>query len=109
MSVENTTQSGSKESSASVQLFQRAHQKMVLLQRVDDQIQQLLNQRRSVQDELRGIQVQINEEFDKLLRAGNGQAAGRLLAEIAEDANSSAPTTNGSSKRSLRDAVSVED
>jgi len=85
MSVDNSTAAVSKESSASVQLFQRAHQKMVLLQRVDDQVQQLLNQRRSIQDELRGIQVQINEEFDKLLRAGNGVAANRLLAEIAEE------------------------
>lgn len=79
-----------KESSQSVQLFQRAHQKMVMLQRVEDQIQQLLNQRRSVQDELRGIQVQINEEFDRLLRAGAGVAGSpaRLLAEIAEDVKS---------------------
>lgn len=82
MSSENTTQS--KETSASVQLFQRAHQKMVMLQRIDDQIQQLVNQRRSIQDELRGIQVQINEEFDKLIRTGGGGPA-RLLAEIAED------------------------
>jgi hypothetical protein len=80
----------SKESSQSVQLFQRAHQKMVILQRVEEQIQQLLNQRRSIQDELRGIQVQINEEFDRLLRAGqtpgavNGSAS-RLMGELSED------------------------
>jgi len=82
-----------KESPASVQLFQRAHQKMVMLQRVEDQLQQLLNQRRSIQDELRGIQVQINEEFDRLLRANaaaaaaaaGGVAPARLLAEIADD------------------------
>lgn len=79
----------SKESSQSVQLFQRAHQKMVILQRVEEQVQQLLNQRRSIQDELRGIQVQINEEFDRLLRAGNGGAASanatRILGELSED------------------------
>ena len=76
-----------KESSQSVQLFQRAYQKMVILQRVEEQIQQLLNQRRSIQDELRGIQVQINEEFDRLLRAGNGAAANasRVLGEIEGD------------------------
>jgi hypothetical protein len=99
MSADNA-QAGaaSKESSQSVQLFQRAHQKMVMLQRVEDQMQQLLNQRRSIQDELRGIQVQINEEFDRLLRAnaaagaaGAGGAAGptggRLLVDIADEAN----------------------
>lgn len=84
MSVENSTIA--KESPQSVQLFQRAHQKMVMLQRVEDQIQQLAAQRRSIQDELRGIQVQINEEFDKLLRAGGNPAqAARLLADIADD------------------------
>ncbi len=75
-----------KENSASVQLFQRAHQKMVMLQRVEDQVQQLLNQRRSIQDELRGIQVQINEEFDRLLKAGQAVPT-RLLADIASDAS----------------------
>jgi hypothetical protein len=85
MSTENTqapTAAGGQ-SPQSVQLFQRAHQKMVMLQRVDDQIQTLLNQRRSVQDELRGIQVQINEEFDRLLRSGGVTAPTRLLADIA--------------------------
>ena len=84
------TAKDAKESSQSVQLFQRAHQKMVILQRVEEQIQQLLNQRRSIQDELRGIQVQINEEFDRLLRAGQtgmvgNASAGRLLGELGDD------------------------
>lgn len=104
MSADNAQAAGaaSKENSQSVQLFQRAHQKMVMLQRVEDQMQQLLNQRRSIQDELRGIQVQINEEFDRLLRAnaaaaaaagasGAGGAAGasgsaRPFVDIGEDA-----------------------
>jgi hypothetical protein len=91
MSADNAQAAASKESSQSVQLFQRAHQKMVMLQRVEDQMQQLLNQRRSIQDELRGIQVQINEEFDRLLRA-NAAAAG---AAGAGGSAGSAGTTNG--------------
>ncbi len=87
MSAIDTAQTAGKDSPQSVQLFQRAHQKMVMLQRVEDQLQQLLNQRRSVQDELRGIQAQINDEFDRLLRAGanSGASPTRLLAEIADD------------------------
>jgi len=97
MSVENATIA--KESPQSVQLFQRAHQKMVMLQRVEDQIQQLAGQRRSIQDELRGIQVQINEEFDRLLRAGGNPAqASRLLADIADDG-----------KRLTREELTVSD
>lgn len=98
MSAE-ATNAASKENAQSVQLFQRAHQKMVMLQRVEDQLQQLLNQRRSIQDELRGIQVQINEEFDRLLKAnaaaaaaaaGGASSSGRLLVDIAEEASSRA-------------------
>lgn len=86
MSAIDSAQPAGKDSPQSVQLFQRAHQKMIMLQRVEDQLQQLLNQRRSVQDELRGIQAQINDEFDRLLRAGGGGAnPTRLLAEIADD------------------------
>jgi hypothetical protein len=90
MSPDNAQNAVSKESPQSVQLFQRAHQKMVMLQRLEDQMQQLLTQRRSIQDELRGIQVQINEEFDRLLRANGNAAAGgpvtsRLLVDLADD------------------------
>lgn len=88
--MKETTKDAGKESQ-SVQLFQRAHQKMVILQRVEEQLQQLLNQRRSIQDELRGIQVQINEEFDRMLRAGQGSAAmaaGRILSEMSEELRS---------------------
>ena len=52
---------------ATVALFQKAHAKMVTLQRIDDQLQSLADQRKKLQEELRGIQVQINDEFDRLL------------------------------------------
>lgn len=102
----------SKESSPSVQLFQRAHQKMVMLQRVEDQIQQLLGQRRSIQDELRGIQVQINEEFDKLLRAtGNPAVASRMLADIADEGIREGGIREGGEtlSRSRREEISIGD
>jgi hypothetical protein len=98
MSADNAqaAAASSKENAQSVQLFQRAHQKMVMLQRVEDQMQQLLNQRRSIQDELRGIQVQINEEFDKLLRANAAAAA-------AAAAGSNGASSPGASARPFVD------
>src|ERR1700709_2645192 len=48
-----------------VQLFQKAHQKIVTLERLDEQLQQILSKRNELQDELRSIQAQINEEFDQ--------------------------------------------
>src|SRR5687768_38787 len=53
--------------SATVALFQKAHAKMVTLQRIDDQLMSLADQRKKLQEELRGIQIQINDEFDRLL------------------------------------------
>jgi len=55
--------------SPTVVLFQKAHAKMITLQRVDEQVQSLLDQRKKLHEELRGIQTQINEEFDRLLTA----------------------------------------
>ena len=67
MSSENTPATG--DVSPTVQLFQRAHQKMTQLGRIDEQIGQLMARRRGLQDELRAVQVEINEEFDRQLRA----------------------------------------
>ncbi len=65
MSSENTN----GEVSPTVHLFQRAHQKMTQLGRIDEQIGQLLARRRGLQDELRAVQSEINEEFDRQLGA----------------------------------------
>ena len=70
MSAIDAAQTAGKDSPQSVQLFQRAHQKMVMLQRVEDQLQQLLNQRRSVQDELRGIQTGKPQDYVYGIGAG---------------------------------------
>jgi hypothetical protein len=82
MSSENT----SGDVSPTVALFQRAHQKMTQLSRIDEQLNQLLSRRRGLQDELRAVQNEINDEFDRQLRPieeppaastnGNGKAAG---------------------------------
>lgn len=62
---------------ATVSLFQKAHAKIVTLQRIDEQIFALLEQRRKLQDELRGVQALINEEFDRVIEAS--QEATRQL------------------------------
>jgi hypothetical protein len=51
-----------------VLLFQRAHQKIAMLARLDEQVMQLLARRRQLQEELRAVQIEINEEFDRLIR-----------------------------------------
>jgi predicted transcriptional regulator len=65
----------------SVALFQKAHQRMMSLQRIDEQVQAIFSQRKKLQEELREVQLQINDEFDRVIRQAD-QAPKRLLAEI---------------------------
>ena len=72
--------------SPAVGLFQKAHGKMVMLQRLDAQLASLLEQRRKIQDELSSVQAQINDEFDRVMRQAEETPA-RILSEIAENAH----------------------
>src|SRR4051812_28016555 len=69
--------------SPAVGLFQKAHGKMVMLQRLDAQLGSLLEQRRKIQDELSSVQAKINDEFDRVMRQAEETPA-RILSEIAE-------------------------
>ena len=71
--------------SPAVGLFQKAHGKMVMLQRLDAQLASLLEQRRKIQDELSSVQSQINDEFDRVMRQAEETPA-RILTEIADTA-----------------------
>jgi hypothetical protein len=87
MSVEQASASGASglgETAPWVQLFQKAHQKIVMLERLDEQMIQMLNRRQELQDELREIQLQINEEFNQRIK-NTGDAPAKLLQAIAAD------------------------
>lgn len=51
------------------QVFQEAYQKAVLIKRLDEQISQIAARRRTLCDELRSIQSQLNDEFSKLVES----------------------------------------
>ena len=65
-------------------LFQKAHGRLSMLQRIDDQIATLLDQRRKVQDDLRGVQSLINEQFDRAIRV-NDDAPVQFLQSQQQD------------------------
>ncbi len=85
------------QSSAAVSLFQKAHGRMTTLQRIDEQVNSLLDQRRKIQDELRAVQGLINEEFDRVVKGAN-ETPNRMLAHMAESAKSLG-STNGNGHR----------
>ena len=71
--------------SPAVSLFQKAHGRMTTMQRIDEQVAALLDQRRKIQEELRSIPPLINEEFDRVTRQ-SAAAPSRVLSRIAEAA-----------------------
>src|SRR5438309_956093 len=96
MANEAATANAPASTSPTVALFQKAHAKMVTLQRVDEQLQSLLEQRRKLQDELRGVQALINEEFERVMRDAE-EAPNRILEEISRPSR-----RNGQHKDAIR-------
>ena len=76
--------------SPAVALFQKAHAKMVTLQRVEEQLESLLGQRKKLQDELRCCQLQINEEFERIMHAAR-ESEERYASQYGADV----PAGNG--------------
>ena len=78
--------------SPAVSLFQKAHGRMTTLQRIDEQLNALVEQRRKIQEELRTIQQLINEEFDRVTKQSPAMP-NRVLSRIADAARE--PSGNG--------------
>ena len=85
-----TDSAASQVSSQAAGLFQKAHGKIVMLQRLDAQLASLLEQRKRLQDDLASVQASINEEFDRLMRQAD-EAPNRILAEIADSSRRNGP------------------
>jgi hypothetical protein len=85
----NSNDTAARDTSHAVQLFQDAHQKMVMLKRVEEQMAQLVQRKSSLMDELRSVQGQINDEFDKMFQ--NGQDVPARLKGFAAAASTQVP------------------
>jgi len=85
---------GNRETSPAVSLFQKAHSRMTSLQRLDEQLASLLDQRKKIQEELRTIQSLINEEFDRVMKQA-GEMPNRVLSMIADGAKDGNGHGNG--------------
>ena len=86
-SLPNTTPASAPVSSPTVTLFQKAHAKLSALQRIDDQFAALIEQRRRLQEEIRSLQVQINDEFDRVMEQDE-ETPVRALSQIVEGGKS---------------------
>ena len=86
----STTDQPTGDGAPYVQLFQKAHQKIVLLERLEEQLAQMAAKRQDLQEELRIVQRHINEELEMRINV-NGESAARILNNVA----GSAARTNG--------------
>jgi hypothetical protein len=78
----STTDQPTGDGAPYVQLFQKAHQKIVLLERLEEQLAQLLTKRQDLQEELRMVQRQINDELEHRINH-NGESPTRILNNVA--------------------------
>ena len=77
--------------SYAAELFEKAQDGIQMLARIDAEISTLLNDRRSVQENLAQVQSAINDEFGRLMRESD-QLPAKVLAEIS---GASARESNG--------------
>jgi hypothetical protein len=96
-------------SPSTVALFQKAHAKMVTLQRVDDQLVALTDQRKKLQEELRTLQTQINDEFNRLVQQpADAPAAANSLPRRVLPATPFTPDLKPKRLGSAKDPVQLE-
>jgi hypothetical protein len=76
-------------------IFQKAYAKAVSLQRMDEQIAGLLDQRQKLESEFREVQDELNVECERMLKSTSVTAA-NLLAQMAETAG--ADNANGNAR-----------
>ena len=64
-------------------IFQKAYARAVALQRMDEQIGALLEQRQRLESEFRDAQAEVNAECERMLKS-TSIAPARILAQLAE-------------------------
>jgi hypothetical protein len=98
--------SSSAPTTAAVSLFQKAHGRMTTLQRIDEQVAALNDQRKKIQEELRAVQGLINEEFDRVVKGGPIETANRMLSHLSD---SGAPKSSGNGAFSHSSQSEIEE
>ena len=84
-------------------IFQKAYARAVALQRMDEQIGAMLEQRQRLENEFREAQAEVNAECERMLKSAS-IAPAKILAQLAEAGGAvSAPevtvTTTGNNGR----------
>jgi hypothetical protein len=82
MSVENVAP---PQAANLASIFQKAYARAVALQRMDEQIAQLLEQRQRLENDFRDAQMEVNSECERMLKSAS-IAPAKILAQMAQSA-----------------------
>ena len=93
-----STDAAPREASTLAAIFQKAYARAVALQRLDEQLSVLLEQRSKLEQDFREAQAEVNEECERMLKLSS-VAPARMLAQLAEasvgEPSVSIPGANG--------------
>jgi signal transduction histidine kinase len=78
-----STETAPQQAQQLASIFQKAYARAVALQRMDEQIGTLLDQRQKLEDEFREAQSEVNEECERMLRSAS-IAPSKILAHLAD-------------------------
>jgi len=81
-------------------IFQKAYARAVALQRMDEQISALLEQRQRLENEFREAQAEVNDECERMLKSAS-IAPAKILAQLAAESDTPdvTVTTTGNNGR----------
>jgi len=96
-----------REASTLAAIFQKAYARAVALQRLDEQISALLDQRQKLETDFRDAQAEVNDECERMLSCSS-IAPAKLLAQLVDQENGGeAALTVGGNGRLARAKVAV--
>ncbi len=88
-------------------IFQKAYARAVALQRMDEQIGALLEQRQRLENEFREAQAEVNAECERMLKSAS-IAPAKILAQLAESgAGPEVTVTTGNNGRLGRSKATI--
>ena len=86
-----------REASTLAAIFQKAYARAVALQRLDEQIAALLDQRQKLEVDFRDAQSEVNQECERMLTQSS-IAPAKLLAQLAEHSQAVDGAGNGNGR-----------
>ncbi|MEO6434149.1 MAG: hypothetical protein ABIP55_00080 [Tepidisphaeraceae bacterium] len=98
--------SGPPQAANLASIFQKAYARAVALQRMDEQISGLLEQRQRLEHDFRDAQAEVNAECERMLRSAS-IAPAKILAQMAEHGAASNADSHGNGRATMKPVMAT--